>query len=47
MEDQGNLVLTGHFLGDSIGMTPFIRAIRQRGLEVACVGGIIDIQGYE
>ena len=47
MEKQGNLILTGHFLGDSIGMTPFIRSIRQRGLEVACMGGIIDIQGYQ
>jgi hypothetical protein len=45
VKKQGNLILTGHFLGDSIGMTPFIRAIRQRGLEVACMGGIIDIQG--
>jgi len=43
MEKQGNLILTGHFLGDSIGMTPFIRAIRQKGLEVVCMGGIIDI----
>jgi hypothetical protein len=47
MEKQGNLIFTGHFLGDSIGMTPFIRAIRQRGLEVACMGGIIDIQGWD
>jgi hypothetical protein len=44
-EGQGNLVLTGHFLGDSIGMTPFIGALRKRGLEVVCMGGIIDIQG--
>ncbi|HSB05618.1 MAG TPA: hypothetical protein VLK23_10525 [Thermodesulfobacteriota bacterium] len=43
-EGGGQLVLTGHFLGDSIGMTPFIRALRQRGLEVVCVGGIIDIE---
>ena len=42
-EKQGNLILTGHFLGDSIGMTPFIGAIRQRGLEVVCMGGIIDV----
>jgi hypothetical protein len=42
-EKQGSLILTGHFLGDSIGMTPFIRAIRQRGLEVVCMGGIIDV----
>jgi hypothetical protein len=43
-EKQGHLIMTGHFLGDSIGMTPFIREIRQRGLEVVCMGGIIDIQ---
>jgi len=42
---QGNLILTGHFLGDSLGMTPFIHALREKGLEVVCMGGIIDIQG--
>lgn len=47
-ERGGNLILTGHFLGDSLGMTPFIRALRERGLEVVCMGGVIDIQsaGY-
>ena len=39
---NGNLILTGHFLGDSIGMTPFINALREKGLEVTCMGGIID-----
>jgi hypothetical protein len=42
-ERQGNLILTGHFLGDSLGMTPFIRALREKGLAVVCMGGIIDI----
>jgi len=42
---RGNLILTGHFLGDSIGMTPFIRALRASGLEVSCMGGIIDVKG--
>jgi hypothetical protein len=42
-EGKGNLIHTGHFLGDSLGMTPFIRAMRQRGLEVICLGGIIDV----
>jgi len=42
-EARGNLVLTGHFLGDSIGMTPFIRALRGTGVEVVCMGGIIDV----
>jgi hypothetical protein len=41
-EPGGSLVLTGHYLGDSLGMTPFIRALRARGAEVVCVGGIID-----
>ena len=41
-ENQGNLILTGHFLGDSLGMTPFIGALREKGLEVFCMGGIID-----
>lgn len=44
-EKQGNLILTGHFLGDSIGMTPFIQTMRKRGLELVCMGGIIDVQG--
>jgi len=43
-ESRGNLILTGHFLGDSLGMTPFIRALRGRGLEVVCMGGVIDIK---
>ena len=41
----GNLILTGHFVGDSLGMTPFIEALRERGVEVTCVGGIIDVAG--
>jgi hypothetical protein len=47
-ERHGNLVLTGHFLGDSLGMTPFIHALREKGVEVVCMGGIIDVQsaGY-
>ena len=43
-EDAGHLILTGHFAGDSIGMTPFIRALREKGVEVVCMGGVIDIQ---
>jgi hypothetical protein len=41
---NGNLILTGHFLGDSIGMTPFIHALREKGMEVVCMGGIIDTE---
>lgn len=42
---EGYLILTGltgHDAGDSYGFTPYVRALRQRGLEVACVGGAID-----
>jgi hypothetical protein len=41
-EPRGNLILTGHFLGDSLGFPPFIAALRERGLAVSCTGGIID-----
>ena len=44
-EGNGKLILTGHFLGDSLGMTPFISALRERGITVTCVGGIIDCAG--
>ena len=43
-DPRGNLILTGHFLGDSLGMTPFIRALREKGGEVVCMGGIIDVE---
>lgn len=38
-----HLVLTGHYLGDSLGITPLIRALRAAGLELVCMGGIIDL----
>jgi putative NIF3 family GTP cyclohydrolase 1 type 2 len=41
--NKGNLICTGHFLGDAIGITPFIHKLREKGLEVVCMGGIIDI----
>jgi hypothetical protein len=43
---EGNLVLTGHYAGDSYGFTPFVRALRQRGLEVKCMGGAIDVDEF-
>ena len=43
----GKLILTGHFLGDSLGMTPFISALRKRGIAVTCTGGIIDFVGAQ
>jgi len=38
----GNLILTSHYAGDSYGFTPFIKAMRNLGLTVDCVGGVLD-----
>lgn len=43
---EGNLILTGHYAGDSYGFTPFVRALRERGLEVKCMGGAIDVAEF-
>ncbi len=43
---EGNLILTGHYAGDSYGFTPFVRALRERGLEVQCMGGAIDVAEF-
>ena len=36
----GNLIVTGHQPGDAIGLDAFVRALRQRGLEVATFSGV-------
>jgi putative NIF3 family GTP cyclohydrolase 1 type 2 len=43
---EGYLILTGHYAGDSYGFTPYVRALRERGLEVTCVGGAIDVAQF-
>jgi hypothetical protein len=43
---EGRLILTGHYAGDSYGFTPFVRALRERGLEVKCMGGAIDVDEF-
>ncbi len=35
------LLVTGHLAGDSIGINPFIDALRKRGLEVTPTSGIV------
>lgn len=37
-------ISTGHCTGDSIGFTPFITELRKRGIEVVCMGGVLDIE---
>jgi len=40
-EAKGNLIVTGHIASDSIGINPFVEALRKRGLEVVTIKGII------
>jgi len=40
-KDTKNLVVTGHIASDSLGINPFIAALRSGGLEVTAVSGII------
>ena len=41
-EGRGNLIVTGHLAGDSLGFTPFIAELRKRGLEVTTFSGVIE-----
>lgn len=38
---RGNLILTGHLAGDSLGFTPFHAALARLGLEVVSFSGVI------
>jgi len=40
-ERLGNLIVTGHIAGDSVGITPYVAELRRRGLEVTVMGGVI------
>lgn len=40
-ETTGNLIVTGHIASDSLGINPFLDALRARGLEVVNLGGIV------
>ena len=33
-EDSGNLVVTGHYQSDRLGLNPFVAVLEQRGLEI-------------
>ncbi len=38
-----NLVITGHLASDSVGMNPLVARLRGEGLEVDCMGGLLDV----
>ncbi len=37
-----NLLVTGHIASDSIGINRYVDALRRRGLDVTCIGGILE-----
>lgn len=37
---SGNLVATGHMASDSVGIAPFVHALRERGLKVTPMSGV-------
>ncbi|MEN8098355.1 MAG: hypothetical protein ABFQ89_04715 [Chloroflexota bacterium] len=41
-EAKGNLVVTGHLLGDAVGITPYITALRNSGLTVDVLGRALE-----
>jgi len=40
-ENKGNLIVTGHYGSDSIGINPLIDALEVRGLEIVCCNNLI------
>lgn len=42
-EGLGNLVVLGHIVSGSISIMPYIRELRERGLEVVCMSGVLDV----
>ena len=39
--DSKNLIVTGHIASDALGINPFLDALRERGVEVEAISGII------
>ncbi len=37
-ENEGNLIVTGHIAGDSVGINPLIHELEERGVSVAKIG---------
>lgn len=41
-EESGALIVIGHMAGDSVGITPFLGALGEMGLEVTRISGVIE-----
>lgn len=37
----GNLIATGHMASDSVGVAPFVHALREKGIEVTPMSGVL------
>lgn len=37
-----NLLVTGHIASDSLGINPYVKRLRDLGVEVTCIGGVIE-----
>jgi putative NIF3 family GTP cyclohydrolase 1 type 2 len=40
--DDGQLIVTGHLMGDAVGIAPYIKALRERGLEVDVLSDVLS-----
>lgn len=43
-EKKGNLIVTGHYGSDSIGINPLISELETRGIEVVCCNNLVRIK---
>ena len=41
-DGRGQLIITGHILGDAFGIAPYITALRKQGLEVDVLSRVLD-----
>jgi hypothetical protein len=43
-EDKGNLILTGHYGSDSLGINPFVDELERRGMEIHCCNKMVRVR---
>jgi hypothetical protein len=43
-ENKGNLIVTGHYGSDSLGINPLVDELERRGLEIACRNKMVRVR---
>jgi len=43
-ENKGNLILTGHYGSDSLGINPLLDALERRGMEIYCCNKMVRVR---